>query len=77
MPFSLNTYRWRGAADLASRGVLGIYPALGWWKTRPRLARYDRPARYTLAVSIRVPQVDVELYSAIASQMETAVVVHA
>jgi hypothetical protein len=73
---SLHSDIWRGsAADLASRGVLGIYPALGWWKTRPRLARYDRPARYTLAVSIRAPEVDVELYSAIASQIETAVTV--
>jgi hypothetical protein len=25
------------AVELASRGVLGVYPSLGWWKTRPAL----------------------------------------
>lgn len=61
---------WRGsAADLASRGVLAVYPALGWWKTRPRLERYERTARYALVVSIRAPEVDVDLYNAVANQI--------
>jgi len=73
---SLHSDIWRGSAvDLASRGVIGIYPALGWWKTRPRLARYDSPARYALVVSIRAPEVDVELYSAIANQIAALVAV--
>jgi hypothetical protein len=73
---SLHSDIWRGsAADLASRGVIGVYPALGWWKTRPRLERYDGTARYVLVVSIRAPEVDVELYSAIANQIATPVAV--
>jgi hypothetical protein len=73
---SLHSDIWRGsAADLASRGVIGVYPALGWWKTRPRLERYDGTARYALVVSIRAPEVDVELYSAIANQIATPVAV--
>ena len=71
---SLHSDIWRGsAADLASRGVVGVYPALGWWKTRPKLERYDRSARYALVVSIRAPEVDVELYSAVANQIATPV----
>lgn len=67
---SLHSDIWRGsAADLASRGVLAVYPALGWWKTRPRLERYERAARYALIVSIRAPEVDVDLYAAVANQI--------
>ncbi|RJQ77319.1 MAG: hypothetical protein C4519_13700 [Desulfobacteraceae bacterium] len=67
---SLHSDIWRGsAADLASRGVLAVYPALGWWKTRPRLERYERAARYALIASIRAPEVDVDLYTAVANQI--------
>jgi len=73
---SLHSDIWRGsAADLASRGVISVYPALGWWKTRPRLERYDGTTRYALVVSIRAPKVDVELYSAIANQIAAPVAV--
>ena len=63
---SLHGDIWRGtAADLASRGVIAVYPTTGWWKTRPALERYDKEARYTLVVSIRAPEVDVDLYTAV------------
>jgi hypothetical protein len=73
---ALHSDIWRGsAADLASRGTLAVYPALGWWKTRLRLERYDMAARYSLIVSIRAPEVDVDLYTAIANQIAVPVVV--
>ena len=53
---SLHADIWCGsAAELASRGVIGVYPAAGWWKTRHKLERYNQPARYALVVSIRAP----------------------
>lgn len=73
---SLHSDIWHGsAADLASRGVLAVYPALGWWKTRRRLERYDTPARYSLVVSIRAPEVDVDLYSAVATKLAAVVTI--
>ena len=73
---SLHSDIWRGsAADLASRGMLAIYPASGWWKTRHHLERYDKTARYSLIVSIRAPHVDVDLYSAVANQVSAKVAV--
>ncbi len=73
---SLHSDIWRGSAvDLASRGVLAVYPALGWWKTRPRLERYNKATRYSIIVSIRAPEVDVDLYSAVASQIAAPVAV--
>ena len=73
---SLHSDIWRGnAADLASRGVLAVYPALGWWKTRPQFGRYNRTARYALVVSIHAPEIDVELYTAVANQIAVSVAV--
>jgi len=73
---SLHSDIWRGsAADLASRGVLAVYPALGWWKTRLRHERYDMPARYALIVSIHAPEIDVDLYTAIANKIAVPITV--
>jgi subtilase family protein len=71
---SLHSDIWRGrAADLASRGMLAVFPVSGWWKTRPKLERYDHHADYSLLISIHVPEVDVELYTAIENQIKVAV----
>jgi hypothetical protein len=73
---SLHSDIWCGSAvDLASRGVLAVYPSLGWWKTRPRLQRYDNTARYCLIVSIRAPETEVDLYTEVANQITVPVTV--
>ena len=67
---SLHADIWRGsAADLASRGSLAVYPAVGWWKTRQALERYDQAARYALVVSIKAPEVDVDLRTEVANRI--------
>jgi hypothetical protein len=73
---SLHSDIWQGsAAELASRGTIAVYPALGWWKTRAGLERYNKAARYSLVVSIRAPEVAVELYNAVASRIAIPVMV--
>ncbi len=73
---SLHGDIWRGsAADLASRGCIGVYPAMGWWRTRPALNRYDRAARYALVVSIKSPGTDVDLYTEVANEVTNRTVV--
>ena len=71
---SLHGDIWRGsAAELASRGAIAVYPTSGWWKTRPALKHYDRAVRYSLVVSIRAPEVDVDLYAEVANQIAVGV----
>ena len=71
---SLHSDIWRGtAADLASRGNIAVYPALGWWKTRHSLERYDQTARYALVISIKAPEVDVDLYTEVENRIATPV----
>ncbi|KRV03036.1 hypothetical protein AN457_07040 [Pseudomonas aeruginosa] len=63
---SLHSDIWRGtAAELADRSMIGIYPALGWWKTLLKQERYNDRVRYSLVVSIKTEQADVDLYAAI------------
>lgn len=71
---SLHQDIWEGtAADLASRGFLAIYPAMGWWRTRPKQERFNFPVKYSLIVSIRTPETEVDIYNAVAQQIEIAV----
>lgn len=67
---SLHQDVWEGtAADLASRGFIAVYPSAGWWRSRPALERYDLPAHYSLVVSLRTEQVEVDLYNAITQKI--------
>ena len=62
---SIHSDTWRGtAASLAERGSIAVYPIIGWWRENPRHQRWDRCARYSLIISIRTTETDVELYSA-------------
>ena len=71
---SLHNDVWHGTAtDLASRGFIAVYPTAGWWKTRPALERYDKAARYALVVSIKAPEVDVDLYTEVENKIESKV----
>lgn len=71
---SLHSDIWKGtAADLASRGVLAVFPVGGWWKTRPKLERYEQWADYSLLVSIRASEQEVALYTAIENQVAVGI----
>lgn len=73
---SLHRDIWSGTtAELANRGYIAVYPAKGWWRTRQALERFDLPARYSLIVSIRTPETNVDLYTPIAQQVAAQVAV--
>lgn len=70
---SIHSDWWKGSAsELASCGYIGVYPVTGWWRERPHLGRWNRPARYSLIVSLETPSTDINLYTAIASQVGVA-----
>lgn len=67
---------WTGtAADLANRGCLAVYPGPGWWRSRQKLQQYDRPAFYSLVVSIETDDIKSDLYNEIANMLAVPVVV--
>ena len=65
---------WEGsAADLATRNIIAVHPVGGWWKTRKKLKRYENTVRYSLVVSIEAPNMEVDIYTPVAQEIETYV----
>lgn len=70
---SLLSDSWTGTAvELANRGQLAVFPAVGWWRNRSSHQRFDRTARYSLLVSIEAPTVEQDLYVQVAQQIAAA-----
>lgn len=70
---SLLSDSWTGtAAQLANRGQLAIFPAIGWWRNRPSHRRFDRAARYSLLISIEAPTAEQDLYALVAQEIAVA-----
>lgn len=61
---SLHSDAWTGsAADLSDMNTIAVYPVGGWWKYRTAQDRYTNRVKYSLLVSIDVPDENVDIYS--------------
>jgi hypothetical protein len=73
---SLHSDTWAGTAvELAQRGYIAIFPVMGWWKTNPRHERWANPARYSLIITIKTPETEVDLYTPVANMIGVPVAV--
>ena len=73
---SIHSDRWKGmAVDLASRGIIAVYPVIGWWRERPRHERWGRRAYYSLIVSIYTPKINIDIYSPVAIQVPSQITI--
>lgn len=71
---SLHSDTWAGsAADLADMHTLAVYPVGGWWKYRAGEERWQNRVRFSLIVSIDVPDSEVNIYSEVESLIEASV----
>jgi hypothetical protein len=67
---SVHSDIWVGtAADLADRGVIGVYPVSGWWKDQPHRDRSALGARYALVVSIETTAEGVDIWTPVAQEI--------
>jgi len=57
------------AADLAERGVIGVYPVSGWWKDQPKRDRSEFGARYSIVVAIQTAAEGVDIWTPVAQQI--------
>ncbi len=72
---SVHSDVWVGtAADLAARGVIGVYPVSGWWKDQPKRDRSALGARYSLIVSIETDAEGADIWTPVAQQIGVPVV---
>ena len=67
---SIHSDIWNGtAAELAASNLIAVHPAVGWWRERHHLGRWNRKTRYSLIVSIQTPTQDVDIYTPVAVQI--------
>lgn len=70
---SIHSDIWLGrAADLAASNLIGVYPAVGWWRERHHLGRVNRRARYSLIVSIHTPPINIDIFTPVAVRVGIA-----
>jgi len=68
---SLHQDIWEGSGqDLAASGVLAVYPVGGWWKRNQRKDRLNLSVRYSLIVSLKTREQNVDLYTPIATDLQ-------
>lgn len=71
---SLHSDTWIGsAADLADMHTIAVYPVGGWWKYRTAQDRWQNSVRYSLLVSIDVPDENVDIYSVVENMIQAEV----
>lgn len=61
------------AVELCQAKYLAVYPVIGWWRERSHLGKIDSRIRYSLVVSISTPDVNVDLYTPIVTQIPNAI----
>lgn len=71
---SIHSDFWHGtAAELAQRSAICVYPIGGWWKENPGHRRYEHSVRYSLIVSIRAVNGEVDIYTPVRVQITTPI----
>lgn len=67
---SLHSDFWIGtASQLAESGAIVVYPITGWWRERPNQGCVEKNARYSLIVTIKTQNTEIELYNWVANEI--------
>ena len=67
---SIHSDIWSGkAVELANSHLIAVHPAVGWWRERAHLGRFNRLARYSLIVSFSLPEQEVDIYTPVAVKL--------
>ena len=71
---SIHSDRWVGSASrLARRSMIAVYPVVGWWRERPHLGSWNKRARYSLIVSIKTKETEVDIYTPVENLISTEI----
>ncbi len=69
---SLHSDQWTGpAVNLLSRNIICVKPVGGWWKDRAKADVRGQKVRYSLVLSLRCADSEVDLYTPVSAMIET------
>ncbi len=75
---SLHSDEWKGpAVNLLSRNIICIKPVGGWWKERAKADVRAQKARYSLVLSLRSQDSEIDLHTPISTMIEAEIGVEA
>lgn len=73
---SLHQDIWEtSGVELSRTGKLAVYPVGGWWKNNKNRVRVNQPVRYSLTVSLKTDETDVDLYTPVANLLHVPIMV--
>lgn len=73
---SIHSDIWTGtAAELSLSNLIAVHPAVGWWRERHYLGKFNKQTRYSLIVSFTLPGQDVDIYTPVATRLGIPTVV--
>ena len=61
------------AVDLCDANHIAVYPVIGWWRQRKHLGKVESSIRYSLVVSLETPEITVDLYTPILTQIQNTI----
>ena len=71
---SLHSDEWTGpAVNLLSRNIICIKPVGGWWKERAKADVRGQKARYSLVLSLRSEDSEIDLYTHVSTMIEAEI----
>ena len=71
---SLHSDEWTGpAVNLLSRNIICIKPVGGWWKERAKAEVRGQKARYSLVLSLRSEDSEIDLYTPISTMINAEI----
>lgn len=70
---SIHSDIWSGtAAELATSNLIAVHPAVGWWRERHHLGKFNKQTRYSLIVSFSLPGQEIDIYTPVATALGIA-----
>ncbi|MBQ4844879.1 S8 family peptidase [Pseudoalteromonas sp. MMG005] len=71
---SVHSDIWSGSAqDLADIHTIAVFPVGGWWKYKTAEERWQNRVRFSVLVSIEVPDQNIDIYSVIDNKIKIAI----
>lgn len=72
---SIHSDRWAGSvADLIDMHTIAVFPVSGWWKYRTGEERWRNNVKYSLLISIEVPDENVNIYTEIKNIVDISII---